>query len=116
MTDRCHSDPREKARCWLFISRGEIVAGRSRARGRSFRARSVRRTTAPSRESFAFAAIALEAATIDLRLRSGDEGGQAIDAASIRNRRLRLLLKWRLAALLAVFSRLGVVGVGTSSS
>jgi hypothetical protein len=66
----------------------------------------VRRTTAPARESFAFAAVALEAAAIDLRLRSGDERGQAIDAAGIRNRRLRLLLKWRLAALLAMFARL----------
>ena len=106
MTDRCHSGPRGKARRRLFISRGEIVAGRSRAWGRAFRARSVRRTTAPARESFAFAAVALEAAAIDLRLRSGDERGQAIDAAGIRNRRLRLLLKWRLAALLAVFARL----------
>ena len=53
----------------------------------------MRRATAPSRESFTFAAIALEAAAIDLRLRSGDEGGQAIDAAIIRHRRLWLLLE-----------------------
>jgi hypothetical protein len=33
----------------------------------------MRRTTASPWEAFAFAAIALEAATIDLRLRPGDE-------------------------------------------
>ena len=53
------------------------------------------RTTATARKTFAFAAIAIEAgvAAVDLRLRSGDEGGQAIDAAIIRHRRLRLLLE-----------------------
>lgn len=101
MTDKCRYGLRIKARRRLFISRSEIVAGRSRACGHAFRTRPMR-TTATSGKSFAFAAIALEAATIDLRLRPGDEGRQAIDAAIIRNGRLRLLLKWRLAALFAV--------------
>lgn len=103
MTDKCRYGLRIKARRRLFISRSEIVAGRSRACGHAFRTRPVR-TTATSRESFAFAAIAaFEAATIDLRLRPGDEGRQAIDAAIVRNGGLRLLLlKWRLAALFAV--------------
>lgn len=56
--------------------------------------------------AFALAAIALEAA-VDLRLRSGDEGGQAIDAATVRRRRLRLLILRLVAlALLAMFARL----------
>jgi hypothetical protein len=102
MMDKSRYGPRKKARSRLFISRGKIVTRRSRARGDAFRTRPVR-ATATSRESFAFAAIAaLEAAAIDLWLRSGDEGGQAVNA-SIRNGGLRLLLlKWRLAALFAV--------------
>src|SRR4051794_37905128 len=66
------------------------------------------RTAAPAGEAFA-AAIALEAAaTIDLRLRAGDERGQAIDAASVRRRlglrlRLRHILRLRtLATVLAI--------------
>ena len=60
----------------------------------------------PPREALTFAAIAFEAGrvapAIDLRLRSGDEGRQAIDAAIIRNRGLLR----RLVARFAVFTRL----------
>jgi hypothetical protein len=61
----------------------------------------------PSREAVTtFAATALETArgAIDLRLRSGDEGRQAIDADIIRDHRLRLglRLKLRLRTMLAM--------------
>ena len=65
------------------------------------------RPAAPPRVALA-AAIALEAAgaAADLRLRSGDEGGQAVDADVVWNHRLRLRLglrlKLRLAAVLAM--------------
>ena len=54
----------------------------------------------PSRETFA-TAIALEAAggTVDLRLRSSDEGRQAVDAAGIGDHRLRLRLILRLRTM-----------------
>ena len=76
------------------------------------------RPAAPARETFA-AAIAFETArrTIHLRLRSGDERRQAIDAAGIGNHRLRLGLRliWRLGTLLAMaFARLLVALVGLS--
>ncbi len=67
------------------------------------------RTAATSRESFAFAAIAVEAAlsAVDLRLRSGDERRQPINAAIVRNRRLlRLLILRRVALLALMFARL----------
>src|SRR6185312_13742814 len=73
------------------------------------------RTTAPAREAFA-AAIALIAAggTVDLRLRSGDEGRQAIDAASVHRRlRLRLILRLRtMLALATMLARLLVTLIG----
>ena len=51
------------------------------------------RPAAPAREAFT-AAIAFETGrAVHLRLRSGDEGGQAIDAAVVRHRRLWLLLE-----------------------
>ncbi len=67
------------------------------------------RAASTARKALALAAatIAFEAAVtaIDLRLRSGDEGRQAVDAAIVRHRRLRLLIL-RLVALIAVFTRL----------
>jgi hypothetical protein len=58
----------------------------------------------PTARGESFAAIAFEPAlaVAVLRLWSGDEGGQAVDAAIIRTRGLRLLLIVRLVALLAV--------------
>jgi hypothetical protein len=46
-------------------------------------------------------AVAFEPAAIHLRLRSGDEGGEAVDAAVVvgLHRRLRLILRLRLAVL-----------------
>ena len=74
------------------------------------------RPAAPARETFA-AATAFEPAggAIHLRLRSGDEGGQAVDAASVGNHRLRLGLRLilRLRAVLAMmFTWLLVALVG----
>ena len=74
----------------LLIARIEIVA-RCRRRGRAFGARAV--GPAPTAREALAAAFEAAGAAIDLRLRSGDEGGQAIDAAIIRHRRLRLLLE-----------------------
>lgn len=70
----------------------------------------MRATAAPRKAlsvALALAAITVKAAVtaVDLWLRSGDEGRQAIDAATVRHRRLRLLIL-RLAALLAMFARL----------
>ena len=64
------------------------------------------RPAAPARETFT-AAIAFEAGrAVHLRLRSGDEGRQAIDAAGIGNHRLRLGLRLilRLRTMLALFA------------
>ena len=75
------------------------------------------RPAAPAREAFA-AAIAFETGSaIYLWLRSGDEGGQAIDAAGIGNHRLRLGLRLilRLRTMLAfamMLARLLVALVG----
>ena len=65
----------------------EVLAGSGCGRlGGAFRARAVR--TAPTaRETLAAAIVALIAA-VDLRLWAGDEGGQAIDAAIVHDRRL----------------------------
>ena len=63
------------------------------------------RPAAPAREAVAVAAtIAFIAASaaIDLRLRSGDERRQAIDAAVVRDHGLRLRLILRLRTVLAV--------------
>ena len=66
------------------------------------------RPAAPARETFAAAALFKAAGrAIHLRLRAGDEGGQAIDAAGIGNHRLRLGLRrliLRLRAMLALFT------------
>ena len=89
-------------------------------RGDAFRPRAMW-TAPPSREAFA-ASIALISArgAVDLRLRSGDERRQAIDAASVRDHRLglRLRLVLRLRAmfarllLIALIGRLSVAGIG----
>ena len=80
------------------------------------------RPATPARIALATTSAALKAgAAIDLRLRAGDERGQAIDAAGIRDdrlrlRRLRLILRLRtmfaITAMLAVatmFARLLMV-------
>ena len=70
------------------------------------------RPAAPARETFAAAALFKSAGrAIHLRLRAGDEGGQAIDAAGVGNHRLRLGLRLilRLRTMLAfamMFARL----------
>jgi hypothetical protein len=68
------------------------------------------RPAPPAREAFALAAIALEPAwaAADLRLRTGDERRQAIDADAIGDHRLRLLLrlKLRLLAMLTMAAML----------
>src|SRR6478672_2980290 len=76
------------------------------------------RPAAPARETFAATTTLFISAgrAIHLRLRAGDEGGQAIDTAGIRNHRLRLGLRLilRLRTVLAlamVFARL-LVAVG----
>src|SRR5690348_10296620 len=73
------------------------------------------RTAAPAREAFATAIIAFKAAAIDLRLRAGDERGQAIDAAIVRRRlglRLRRILRLR-TAVLAITTMFAVATVFT---
>src|SRR6185437_3115528 len=98
----------------LFVARIEIV---TRRHGRhAFGARATMRTTAsPRREAFAaiaFKTAIVDRAAIDLRLRSGDERRQPVDAA-IRNHRLRLRLRLRLelrlrpvVAIVVVLARL----------
>ena len=97
-----------RERAGLAIVAGiEIVAGSSGRRSHALWTRPMR-ATATARKAFAlaFPAITVEAA-VDLRLRSGDEGGQAIDAAIVRHRRLRrLILRLVALALLAMFARL----------
>src|SRR5258707_14727324 len=58
----------------------------------------------PSRKTLATTALELARAAIDLRLRPGDEGRQAIDADIIRGDRLwlRLRLKLRLRPIFAM--------------
>ncbi|MCP2129064.1 hypothetical protein ABH991_001605 [Bradyrhizobium ottawaense] len=78
----------------------EIIAGR----GRSCFALGARamRPAPPAREAFATAGTALAAirAAVHLRLRTGDEGGQAIDAAGVGDDGLRLILRLRLGLIL----------------
>ena len=98
---------------YLLIPRIEIVARSGRSGHVVIGARAVR-PAAPARETVT-AAIAFETAgrAVHLRLRPGDEGGQAIDAAGIGNHRLRLGLGLRLIlrlramlALAMMFARL----------
>src|ERR1035437_3026424 len=101
-------DPcRERCDEALFIPRIEIVAGRHR-RGQAFGARAMG-PAAPPREALTLTALETARAATDLRLRSGDERGQAVDADTIRNHRLRLWLRLKLRlrtmlALAAVFA------------
>jgi hypothetical protein len=69
------------------------------------------RPAAPARETFAAATTFEPGRAVHLRLRAGNEGGQAIDAAGIGNHRLRLGLRLilRLRTMLALammFARL----------
>ena len=76
------------------------------------------RPAAPARETLAATAFFITAGrAIHLRLRAGDEGGQAIDAAGVGNHRLRLGLRLilRLRTMLAfamMLARLLVALVG----
>ncbi len=78
------------------------------------------RPAAPARETLTATALFISAGrAIHLRLRAGDEGGQAIDTAGIGNHRLRLGLRLilRLRTMLAfamMFARLLVALVGLS--
>ena len=95
---------RRFARCRLLVARIEIVA-RCHRRGHAFGARAVRPAATARRETFAATMPSKPRAAIDLRLRAGDEGGQAIDAASGNHRlrlSLRLRLELRLRAMLAI--------------
>src|SRR3982074_2628143 len=78
------------SRC-LLIPRIEIVA-RGCRRGHAVGARAVR-PASPPRKTLAAAALEALRSAIDLRLRSGDERGQAIHIGVIGNRRLRLRLR-----------------------
>src|SRR5258707_10648870 len=61
----------------------------------------------PPRKTFAATALEIARAAIDLRLRPGDEGRQAIDADIVRDDRLRLWLRLELW-LRTMFARAGV--------
>jgi hypothetical protein len=95
----------------LFVARIEVVAGNG-GRCESFRPRTVRAPAASRKTLSPLTAFERACAAIDLRLRSGNEGGQAIDAAGVGNDRLglwlRLVLRLRamFAFTLAVFARL----------
>ena len=80
--------------CYLLIPRIEIVA-RGGRRGHAFGTRAMG-AAPPPRKTLAATALELPWAAIDLRLRPGDEGRQAIDADVIRNDRLRLWLRLKL--------------------
>src|SRR6185295_8026937 len=84
------------------------------------RTRAAMRPAAPARIALtATAAFKVALAAVDLRLRTGDEGGQAIDAVGdhgLRLRLRRLILRLRtLVAMLALrpmFARLLVAMIG----
>jgi hypothetical protein len=92
----------------LFVARIEVVAGNGRRK--SFRPRGVRAPAASRKTLSPFTAFERARAAIDLRLRPGNERGQAIDAAGVCNDRLglwlRLVLRLRAMFALAVFARL----------
>jgi hypothetical protein len=95
----------------LFVARVEVVAGNG-GRCESFRPRTVRAPTASRKTLSPLTPFERACAAIDLRLRSRDEGGQAIDAAGVCNDRLglglRLILRRRamFAFTLALFAGL----------
>ncbi|MET4765797.1 hypothetical protein ABH975_007777 [Bradyrhizobium ottawaense] len=92
------------------LEEAHLLAGREiiARRGRSCFALGARamRPAPPAREAFATAGTALETglaairAAVHLRLRAGDEGGQAIDAAGVGDDGLRLILRLRLGLIL----------------
>src|SRR5262249_3468520 len=98
----------------LFATRIEVVAlRRALLLSDAFRPRAAMRPAPAAREAITATAIALIAA-VDLRLRAGDEGGQAIDTAIVggRRRRLRLVLRLRtMFAVVAMFARLLLVAL-----
>src|SRR5438445_11210173 len=96
--------PTERCR-YLLIPRIEIFAGGGRC-GHAVGTRAMR-PAAPARETFAATALFISAGrAIHLRLRAGDEGGQAVDAAGIGNHWLRLGLRLilRLRTMLALLA------------
>src|SRR5262245_5697761 len=97
----------EKSGCGSLAG-GEIVTLRGR-RGLTLGARTAMRPAATPRITLAAAAAFEAGAAIDLRLRSGDEGGQAVDIASIGNHRLRLIRRLRLRLRLRLVLRLRTV-------
>src|SRR5256885_2095681 len=66
---------------------------------------------APPRKTLAATALETAPAAIDLRLRSGDEGRQAIDTDIVRDYRLRLWLRLRLRLKLRLRTMLAMAGV-----
>src|SRR5258706_12259814 len=101
LIDRCPCESRTHSpRCYLLISRIEIVA-RGGRRGHAFGTRAMG-PAPPPRKTLAATALEFARAAIDLRLRPGDEGRQAIDADIIRDERLWLRLKLRLRTMFAM--------------
>jgi hypothetical protein len=91
----------ERASGYLLIPRIEIVAGCG-GRGHAFGARAVRPATT-SRE--ALSTLKAARAAVDLRLRTGNEGRQTVNAGVVGYHRLRLglrRLKLRLRTMLAM--------------
>src|SRR5258706_13618863 len=85
---------------YLLISRIEIVA-RGARRGHAFGTRAMG-PAPPPWKTLAATALEFARAAIDLRLRPGDKGRQAIDADIIRDDRLWLRLKLRLRTMFAM--------------
>src|SRR5882757_1467925 len=104
MGPRVRGDDEFKDR-YLLISRIEIVARPGRC-GHALGARAVRPATT-ARETFAAGIAFKTGGAVHLRLWAGDEGRQAIDAAGVRDNRLRLGLRLILR-LRPVFSRLAM--------
>jgi hypothetical protein len=104
MGPRFRGDDEFKDR-YLLISRIEIVAGPGRC-GHALGARAVRSATT-ARETFAAGIAFKTRGAVHLRLRAGNEGRQAIDAAGVRDNRLRLGLRLILR-LRPVFARLAM--------
>src|ERR1700722_16216459 len=95
----------------LFITRIEIIAWRRRG-NHAIGARAMRPAAAARRETFAAIAFETSRAAIDLRLRSGDERRQAIDADIVRDHRLRLGLRRLKLRLRAMFAMIVVIAAG----
>src|SRR6202011_2019022 len=90
---------------YLLVPWIVIVARRGR-RGHAFGTRAMG-PAPPSRKTLAATALETARGAIDLRLRSSDEGRQAIDADIIRDDRLRLWLRLKLR-LRTIFAMAGV--------